>query len=202
MTQTIEESTLARIYGHGRGWAFSAMDFRDLGRVDMALLRLNKAGTIRRVLRGLYDYPRYSDLLKQDLAPDIHQVAQALARKFNWRIHPDGTAAMNLLGLSTQVPSQYVYQSDGPNRGYVIGKTKLLFKNAALKEVGFRHLESGVIVQALKAIGEERIDKDTTEKVRGWLPANRRAKVLKDTERVTGWVYDAIKKICRENELG
>ena len=86
MTQTIEEQAVARVYGHGRGWSFSSVDFRGLGRVDMALLRLQEAGTIRRVLRGIYDYPRYSELLGQEMGPDIHQVAQALARKFAWRI--------------------------------------------------------------------------------------------------------------------
>ena len=104
MTQAIKNKALNRIYGHGRGWAFSSKDFHDLGRVDMALTRHMEAGTIRRVIRGIYDYPRFSELLNQQLAPDIHQVAQALARKFGWRIQPDGTAAMNLIGISTQVP--------------------------------------------------------------------------------------------------
>lgn len=202
MTQTIEDKVIARIYGHGRGWAFSPMDFRDFGRVDMALLRLLQAGAIRRVLRGLYDYPRYSELLQQEMAPDIQQVASALARKFGWRIQADGTAALNLLGLSTQVPSQYVFQSDGPNRNYDVGKTKIVFKNSALKEIGFKQEESGLIVQALKALGEERINKQTAETIRNWLPANKRAKVLKDTQRVTGWVYEVIKKICREEDHG
>ncbi len=93
MTQTLEKAAIARIYGHGRGWAFSQKDFQDLGRVDMALKRLADEGTIRRVMRGIYDYPRYSDLLKQNVAPDIHQIAQALARKFGWRIQADGASA-------------------------------------------------------------------------------------------------------------
>lgn len=202
MTQSIEEQAVARIYGHGRGWAFSPVDFRDLGRVDMALKRLTEAGTIRRVLRGIYDYPRYSELLGQQMGPDIHQVAQALARKFAWRIQPDGTAAMNLLGLSTQVPSQYVFQSDGPDRSYTADKTKIIFKNAALKEIGFKHDESGIMVHALKALGEEHIDESVIAKIRDWLPTNKRSKVLKDTERVTSWVYAAIKRICREDDIG
>lgn len=202
MTQSIEDKAVARIYGHGRGWAFSQLDFRDLGRVNMALKRLVEAGTIRRVLRGIYDYPRYSELLGQQMGPDIHQVAQALARKFAWRIQPDGTAAMNLLGLSTQVPSQYVFQSDGPDRSYTADKTKIIFKNAALKEIGFKHDESGIIVHALKALGEEHIDESVIAKIRDWLPTNKRSKVLKDTERVTGWVYAAIKRICREDDIG
>lgn len=201
MTQSIANQALARIYGHGRGWAFSPTDFRDVGRVDMALHRLVEAGTIRRVIRGIYDYPRFSELLRQPMAPDVHRVAQALARKFGWRIQPDGAAAMNLLGLSTQVPSQYVYQSDGPDRSYQVGKASLLFKHTALKEIGFKHEESGLIVQALKTLGEERTNTDVIKTIRDWLPAAKRAKVLKDTQRVTEWVYAAIKSICQEQDV-
>lgn len=109
---------------------------------------------------------------------------------------------MNLLGLSTQAPSQYVFLSDGPDRSYRVGKTTIVFRQVALKEIGFRHHESGIIVQALKSLGEERVTESVIKTVRDWLPAAKRGKVLKDTQRVTGWVYEAIKKICREQEIG
>lgn len=205
MAQTIEDKTLARIYGNGRGWAFSPNDFADLGSrsaVDLAMHRLTNKSTIRRVIRGIYDYPRFSELLEKEMGPDIHQVALALARKFGWRIQPSGAAAMNLIGLSTQVPSQYLYQSDGPDRGYEIGKTSIQFKHGALKEAGFRHDESSIVVQALKTLGENHITSDTIDHVRQWLPEASRPKVLKDTARVTHWVYAAIKQICREEADG
>jgi len=202
MTNTIEKTTASRIYGHGRGWAFSAKDFHDLGRVDMALVRLHEADTIRRVIRGIYDYPRYSKLLKQHMAPDLFQVAQALARKFGWRIQPDGTAAQNLIGLSTQVASQYIFHSDGPNRTYQIGNTKLEFKHIALKEAAFRHHETGIIVHALKFLGKDRLDQKTVDTISKWLPAEKRKAVLRDAEGVTDWVYAAIQRICQEDSDG
>lgn len=193
MTQSIENKVVARIYGHGRGWAFSPKDFHDLGRVDMPLIRLTAAGTIRRVIRGIYDYPRFSELLQQNLSPDLHQVAMAIARKSGWRIQPDGISAMNLIGLSTQVPSQFVFTSDGPDRKYEIGKTSLKFEHTALKEVGFRFPESGIVVHALKSLGQERITPETIDKVRAWLSEDKRSKVLKDTDRVTGWVQRPVR---------
>lgn len=105
--QAVEQKILSRIYGRGRGWAFTKTDFvAGFGEANIhqALSALARAGKIRRVCHGVYDYPRYSDLLGQVLSPDIDQVAGALARKFNWRIQPSGEAALNLLGLSTQVP--------------------------------------------------------------------------------------------------
>ncbi len=87
-----EKAAIARIYGMVGGGRFPKKIFKTSG-VDMALKRLADEGTIRRVMRGIYDYPRYSDLLKQNVAPDIHQIAQALARKFGWRIQADGASA-------------------------------------------------------------------------------------------------------------
>jgi len=83
--QSVENRLLARIYGSGRGWSFSPKDFLDLGTrrsVDAALGRLTDKSTIRQVIRGIYDYPLYSELLQQEMGPDIHQVAKVLAREF------------------------------------------------------------------------------------------------------------------------
>src|SRR5690606_27643572 len=103
-------------------------------------------GRIRRIAHGMYDYPGYSDLLKKELSPDIDQVASAYARKFNWRIEVSGETALNLLGLSTQVPASYVYLSDGPNRSYEVMGQTLRFKKSALKNIGFKYRESTLLV--------------------------------------------------------
>ena len=202
---SIEDTAARRIRAKDRGWAFSHHDLADLGSrsaVDLALHRLERKGTIRRVIRGVYDVPRFSKLLDEDLGPDIDQVTQALARKFGWRIQPSGPAAQNLLGLSTQVPAHYVYLSDGPGRTYRIGKTKLVLKKTALKEAGFRHGQSSLIVHALRSLGHDHVTPQVIAKIRRWLPPSMHRRVLDDTRRVTGWVYAAIKQICRENQHG
>jgi len=203
--QSTENTILSKIYGHGRGWAFCQKDFSPLASreaIDIALHRLHKKGTIRRVLRGLYDYPKFSELLNKDLSPDIDQVAGALARKFGWHIQPSGSAALNLMGLSTQVPGRYVYLSNGPARTYEIGNTELVFENTALKEAGFKLRESALIVQGLKSLGREQITTQIIAGIRHWLDPSLRSKVLKDTSTATGWVYEAIRKICREQQDG
>ena len=199
--QSINNKILSRIYGRGRGWAFSPGEFVgefDRNQIDNALSNLTKDGKIRRICRGMYDYPKYSELLGQQLSPDHEQVAQAFARKFNWRILPSGDAALNLLGLSTQVPGKFIYLSDGPNRKYSILSYNLEFKKTVLKEIGFKQRESGLIVQALKALGKERITSEIIEKIRTQVKSEKYGKIRKETKTVTGWVYDAIKEICRE----
>ena len=66
------------------GWAFSQKDFSRVGSrkaIDIALYRLRKEGEIRRVIRGVYDCPKCSELLKQKLSPDFDQIVNAIARK-------------------------------------------------------------------------------------------------------------------------
>ncbi len=199
MAKSTSSRVTRKIYGMGRGWAFSVIDFSTFGSrsaIDVTLHRLLKKGTIRRVIRGIYDYPVYSKVLKTEMSPDMGQVAQALARKFGWRIQPSGPTALNLLGLSTQVPSQWMYLSDGPNRTYKIGKQTLRFKQSALKESGLTLRESALIVQALKSLGAQRISPEVVTKIRSQIDPKLYTKVLKDTKTATGWVYRAIKNIC------
>lgn len=203
--RSTEQKVLVEISRRGPGWVFSQRDFARLatrGAIDTALHRLHSKGRIRRVLRGLYDSPRHSDLLDSVLSPDIDQVASALARKFGWRIQPSGPAAQNLLGLSTQVPARHLYLSDGPGRSYEIDGTTLTFKHAALKEAGFRHRESALIVQALKSLGPEGITPLHIARIQKWLAPALREKVLADTDTATGWVYGAIREICTGEGLG
>jgi len=199
--QTIEMKVINRIYGNGRGWAFLKNDFADLGSADTikkALLRLCNKGRIRRVLRGLYDYPEYSKLLGQELSPDIDQVAHALARKFGWDIQISGNAALNILGLSTQVPTKYLYHCDGKSMIYKIGNVELEFKKATLKDIGLKYSDSELIVQAIKALDKKTLTMEEKKKIRDYFGPEKHARILKDTKYTTSWVYEIIKSIFED----
>ena len=111
-------------YGH----AFVVSDFTDIMDYETAkknIARIEKNGSLRRVIRGIYDRPSFSELLGEYAAPDLNEIALALARNYNWTIAPSGDTALNLLGLSTQVPAKWDYISTGPYRSYDIGKAQL-----------------------------------------------------------------------------
>lgn len=182
-------------------YVFSSYDFiGDFPRdsIDKALSTLAKKKKIRRIARGLYDLPQYSDFLQKELSPNIEEVAKAFARKFNWRIAISGESALNLLGLSTQVVAKYIYLSDGANRIYDIQGTTLEFKKSSLKNIGFAYDESKLIVQALKALGKEHITPEVIGSIRKQIDPKMYAKILNDTQTTIIWIYDAIKQICRE----
>lgn len=199
--KSIEYKMLSKIYGYGKGYAFSSSDFiKDfsINNIDKALSTLAQQNKIRRIARGLYDYPKYSEFLKQELSADIDQAARAIARKFNWQIEISGESALNLLGLSTQVPAKYIYLSNGPNRSYLIQDTmRLEFKKSALKNIGFKYKESSIIVQALKSLGKENITDDTITHIKAYLDPKLYEKILNDTKTATTWIYETIKIICQ-----
>lgn len=103
------------------GSVFVSTDFTDITdkkTVNMGLIRLADEGLIKKILFGVYYKPEFSELLGEAVAPSPNKVAHALARNFGWTIVPCGDTALNLLGLSTQVPSQWVYVSDGAYKEY------------------------------------------------------------------------------------
>ena len=112
------------------GTVFVMSDFADIAdtsTIRQSLSRLVQSGTLRRILKGVYEKPKYSKLLDEYVAADPEAVANALARSYHWTIAPCGNTALNLLGLSTQVTAVWSYISDGPYKTYEWNSTKLEF---------------------------------------------------------------------------
>ena len=211
--KSLDKQVVSLIYGKGRGWSFSKKDFSHLGElasIDRTLSRMAEKGTIRRVMRGLYDYPAYSKLLKKDLSPDINQVAHALARKFGWTIQISGNAALNLVGLSTQIPTQYLYLSDGPSKSYQLGNTEVTFKKTRFTQLGLKYSYNEILVQAIQTLGDRALTRDELHKLRVYLLKASRTKsdgddlelpqilidrTLKDTQYVTSWIARNIRQV-------
>jgi len=205
MIQTTKNKLIARVYGKGKGWVFTQIDFADFGSrqsIDVALHRLLQEGRIRRIARGVYDYPRYSDLLETTLAPDYDLAARAIARRHGWRIQVSGSAALNILGLSTQVPGRLAYLSDGPSREFVINENTIEFRHSSLREAGFKLRESSLIVQALRALGQDHVTPEVTARIGKWLDPALYPRILKDTKTAAGWIHQAIREICEGGSRG
>jgi len=181
------------------GTVYVASDFNDLADnepIRKSLSRLEKAGSIRRILRGVYEYPEYSDFLREYVAPSAHHIALALARNYSWTIVPDGDTALNQLGLSTQVPAEWIYVSDGPYREYSFGKTILRFKHTANKDISKLSYKSALMVQAIKAIGRDRFNDTFAKKISGLMTSGEKAAILAEGKYITAWVYEIVKSVC------
>jgi hypothetical protein len=158
VTTPVPDQILRRSRGGGRGGVFTPSDFLDLaGRaaVDQALSRLVKSGKLRRLARGLYDFPKIHPQLGP-LSPAPDDVAKALARETGSRVQIAGARAANALGLSTQVPAKSTYLTDGPSRRVVLGKRVVDLRHASPKHLIAPGSAAGTVVQALRHVGAVR----------------------------------------------
>ena len=192
-----------RIMNSPDGSVFSTVDFADVienSRVGVILSRLEEDGVIRRVMRGIYDKPVYNDFLKEYIAPSPSLVAEAIARNFGWTIVPCGDTALNILGLSTQVPAAWSYVSDGTYKEYTYDNTTIKFKRTTNKEISKLSYKTALVVQALKALGKDNIDDTIINKLKNDLTAEEKATALLEAKAATSWIYEYIKQICKGDE--
>ena len=192
-----------RIMNSPDGSVFSTVDFADVienSRVGVILSRLEEDGVIRRVMRGIYDKPVYNDFLKEYIAPSPSLVAEALARNFGWTIVPCGDTALNILGLSTQVPAAWSYVSDGTYKEYTYDNTTIKFKRTTNKEISKLSYKTALVVQALKALGKDNIDETIINKLKNDLTAEEKTTAQLEAKAATSWIYEFIKQICKGDE--
>lgn len=178
---------------------FSANDFLDIASnvtVRGTLNRLANENKIKRMINGFYYKANYNELLDDYEAVSIHELALAIARKYNWNIAPYNSTALNLLGLSTQVPSHYKYISSGRYKEYNIGDTILEFKKVSLGEIANMSIKTATVIQAIKSLGKDNITDDVRLKIRKNLSIKEKEDLLRDAKSTSSWIYEVIRKIC------
>ncbi|HGA0945774.1 TPA: DUF6088 family protein [Streptococcus agalactiae] len=183
---------------------FFANDFLDIASnatVRQILKRLADEDKIKRVIDGFYYNPKYSELIGEYEAVSIHELALAIARKYNWNIAPYNSIALNLLGLSTQVPTHYKYISSGRYKEYKIGDTILEFKKVNPGEIANMSLKTATVIQAIKSLGKENIDDQVIQKIRENLTEKEKLDLMNESKSVPSWIYEVIREICEgQNE--
>lgn len=200
---TIQDDILDRIRSQGRGKVFTPKDFLDLGSrdaADQSLSRLVKGGEIQRLGRGLYHYPRVNERLGIPLAPDLDEIAEALARQTGSRVVPSGAVAANRLGLSTQVPANPVYLSDGRTRQVRIGSTTIQIRHAAPKELPVGSRSSAMVFQALRHLGQAAVDDQVIARLRRALSPKQREELLQDARYTTDWIAAVVRQVVQDEK--
>lgn len=195
--QPIETKMINRIYGNGRGWCFTPKNFLDLGSpeaIRVNLHRLEKKGTIRRLARGLYDYPKKHATMGL-LSPKPIAVAQALASRYATRLQPSGAYAANLLGLSEQVPAKIIFLTDGPSRRVKIGRQEIILKSTTPRNMATAGKTSGTVIQALRHIGKNQITSQHIATLNNTLTPDEKRRLKEDKIYAPGWMHRVIEQI-------
>lgn len=187
-----------KIKALGRDGVFVAADFYGIAGRDAirkTLSRLEEDNYIKRVMRGVYYKTRYSKLLKEDVIPSPRLVASAIARNNGWTIAPSGIMALNMTGLSTQVPAQLSYVTNGTPKTYYYDNFTIIFKRTSARDLERLSKKTAIVVQALKAIGKDKVTPKDLNQIRRYLSPEEKNKAVKEARYATSWIYDLIKML-------
>lgn len=160
--------------------------------VKKALERLVKSKRIRRVTRGVYDIPFESKLIGI-MSPDITKVVEAIAFRDKIRIQPTGAQAANLLGFSEQVPAKVTYLTDGRCKEIIVGNVIIEFRPTSTKDMSLSNSLIGLIVQALKYLGQDQIDEIIINKIKRVIAENPDEEIESRLDSVPIWIAELLK---------
>ena len=192
---SIESKILNQIESLPKGKLLFPADFSDIGSseaIRISLFRLEKEGIITRVAQGIYVRPKESKLLGK-LMPAAEEVAEAIAQRDRIRTVPSGSYALNALGLSTQVPMNIVFLTDGSPREIKMGKRKIKFKKTTPKNLLAKGAISRLVIQALKEIGNGKLSAVEEKKIIELLKKEDENDLKQDIPLAPVWIQKIMK---------
>lgn len=194
--QSVEEQLLKKIKNYNRGKIFFPDYFAEFGSseaVRQALARLENEGELVRLGHGIYLYPKEDPQLGV-LQPTMDQIAEAIAKRDKATIVPAGALALNKLGLTTQVPMNAVYLTDGSPRSIQIGNRKIKFKRTVPKNLKVKGEISSLVIQALKEIGNGNVTEQQKEKIKELLKKEKSEHLKHDIKLAPVWIREIMKQ--------
>ncbi len=198
-SQSIENKIISVINRKKHGTILFASDFADMGEqktINKAFERITLSGKIIRLARGIYCKPKVDTEFGFGIIyPGVDDVAQAIAQRDKCRIVPTGDAALNKLGLSTQVPMNAVYFTDGTSRRIKIYNGRgILFKHVVPKRLDFKSELIMLVTFALQRLGQGNVSEEQLNRVKQLLANEPKERIVEDLKLVPGWIRSIILK--------
>ena len=187
-----------RISRQEAGWVFTPSDFLDLGSpqaVGMTLLRLAKAGIIRRVDRGIYDCPRRHPKLGL-LHARPEAILAAITRRDGTEFQEHESYAANRLRLTEQVPARLIYLTPGHSRIIKAGPVTIELRHRSARKLTTPATMSAMVFAALRNIGKANLTPERIDPLRRLLTAADRRRLLVDLPKAPAWMHSHLRHIA------
>ncbi|MHB1920834.1 MAG: DUF6088 family protein [Chitinophagaceae bacterium] len=200
MTKSIHHQISRKLGRLPKGSLIFPSQLRELGSesaIKMALYRLAKENKIERLAHGIYVIPNIDPTLGK-IYPSIEGIAKAIAARDSVNIKPAGSYALNRLGLSTQVPMNHVYITDGAARSIRIGKNKIKFKTSVPKKLATKGQVSSLVIQALEELGPKEITPVILNKIIDLLKKEKPSLLKHDAKIAPGWIARILFNIIQQ----
>lgn len=205
MTNSVATLVKNRVFEKGQGEILTIRDFDDIPENDIVrktLSRLTQEGKIKRLANGIYIVPKVTAF--GVLNPTLDDIAHSIAEKERVKIMPTGDTALNVLGLSTQVPMKAIYLTDGTRRIYHVGNRDILFKRVAPKNFQFKTRLMTLLNVALKQLGEQNVTNDTLSKISELLKKSNiteRNSMIEDLNLSPRWIKELLLPLLNESTI-
>ena len=199
--KSIDDLILEQIQEKKLGSIFFISDFSEMGSdsaIRVALHRMVKKGILIRAARGMYALPKTSQLLNTEIRPDLTTIAKAIARRDKAKIMPTGSYALHALGLSTQIPLNAVYYTDGTPRKIKIGTSTITFKKVSPKTLSYRGEISSLVILAMKEIGKDKLTVSEEERILILLKKENIEDLKHDIQIAPQWIGEFMTKSFRK----
>ena len=201
--KSIDNKILNKLKKAKRGSLFYTEDFLSFGgykAVSKSLERLVNQKQIYRVARGIFAILE-KDKILGEILPTAEQIAESIRKRDKARIIPTGVLAMNALGLSTQIPLNLVYLTDGSARTIQVGNRNIIFKKTVPKNLSAIGKISGLVIQALKEISKEKVTKNDIAIILEHLKNEEPYRLEHDIKLAPEWIRVIMRKaIQKQNE--
>lgn len=197
---TAKNTILRRIRAKKRGWVFTPKNFIDIAKrsaIDVTLYRLAKQGIIRKLDKGIYDFPYIHPKLGA-LAPKPDDLAKAIASKTGDTVQPSAASAANQLGIDTQVPAKPAYitsrssvKRDIANYPIVLRHSKYTSNNSFTSNVANT-------INAIRHLGKRNVSPSIISQLKRVLTKNDKLQLVKNISKFPDWMAPVIIELARK----
>jgi len=174
------------------GQSFPSTALRPLAATDnirQILKRLVKTGQIKRVARGVYIKSKHIASLGE-ISPSITEVAQTVANLTGETIGIHGAESARQLQLTTQVPMQLVFYTNGNTRTLKIANRTVKLKHVNPSRLIAAGTVPGLILSALAYLGKENVTLETLHTIKQRISSEEFQATLKFMEHMPAWMAD------------
>lgn len=195
----VTQYVINHIHSLPEGVPFTSSQFLKYGSrnsVDQTIVRLVKRGEITRVTRGVYIKPKHNRFTGLVL-PSPLEVAQFIAAKTEAVIQVHGAEAARHFGLTTQMPIQAVYLTNGPSRKLTIGRLQLTLKHVTSRKLILASTKIGLAITALWYLGKRQVNEKTIAQIKSQLTEKEYAELVNNINQMPVWLANIIQKYSR-----
>ena len=160
--------------------------------VGGTLAGLTQEGLLVKLAQGIYAKPRRSRF--GFVLPSVDKIVQAIAARDNAEVLPSGMTALNVLGLSTQVPMKYSYLTTGSERTIKLENQEIRLKRGVPKNFCYKTKLIALLVQALKALKQQNVGQEEIQTIRSLISKEPdKTTLAKDVDMMPIWMKRIVK---------